>query len=68
MKLNKQIKLYKNIYKIREVEKKISSLYAEQQMRCPVHLSIGQEAIPVGICENLNCGWSARNARKSAEL
>ena len=22
-------------------------------MRCPVHLSIGQEAIPVGICSNL---------------
>ena len=22
-------------------------------MRCPVHLSIGQEAIPVGICDNL---------------
>jgi len=65
MKLNKQIKLYKNIYKIREVEKKISSLYAEQQMRCPVHLSIGQEAIPVGICENLKSSDQVLSAHRA---
>jgi TPP-dependent pyruvate/acetoin dehydrogenase alpha subunit len=65
MKLNKQIKLYKNIYKIREVEKKISSLYVEQQMRCPVHLSIGQEAIPVGICENLNSSDQVLSAHRA---
>ena len=65
MKLNKQIKLYKNIYKIREVEKRISSLYAEQQMRCPVHLSIGQEAIPVGICENLKSSDQVLSAHRA---
>ena len=53
MNVSSKIKLYKDIYRIREVENKISSIYHEQEMRCPVHLSIGQEAIPVGICSNL---------------
>lgn len=35
------------------IEEKIAELYAEQQMRCPVHLCIGQEAIAVGVCANL---------------
>jgi len=34
--------------RIRMVEEKIAELYAEQQMRCPVHLSVGQEAVAVG--------------------
>ena len=49
--LNKN--LYKKIYKIRSVETKISKIYNKQEMRCPVHLSIGQEAVAAGICENL---------------
>ena len=53
MKKNIQENLYKEIYRIREVGKKISLLYSEQEMRCPVHLSIGQEAVAVGICKNL---------------
>ena len=35
------------------VEEKIAQLYHEQEIRCPVHLSIGQEAVAVGICQNL---------------
>ena len=45
--------LYKKIYKIRSVEKKISEMYKHQEIRCPVHLSIGQEAVAAGVCENL---------------
>ena len=45
--------LFKKIYKIRKVENKIASLYTEWEMRCPVHLSIGQEAIAAGVCQNL---------------
>ena len=45
--------LYKKIYKIRCVEKKISTMYKHQEMRCPVHLSIGQEAVAAGVCANL---------------
>jgi TPP-dependent pyruvate/acetoin dehydrogenase alpha subunit len=36
--------LFRAMLRIRMVEKSISTAYAEQQMRCPVHLSIGQEA------------------------
>ena len=46
--------LFKKIYKIRSVENKISQIYNQQEIRCPVHLSIGQEAVAVGVCENLN--------------
>ena len=40
--------LYYKMLRIRLVEEKIAKLYTEQEMRCPVHLSIGQEAIAVG--------------------
>lgn len=36
--------------RIRKAEEKIAELYPQQEMRCPTHLSIGQEATPVGIC------------------
>ena len=39
--------------RIRLIEEGIADLYPEQEMRCPVHLCIGQEAIPVGVCSNL---------------
>ena len=35
------------------VEEKICQLYPGQQMRCPVHICIGQEAIAAGVCVNL---------------
>ncbi len=38
---------------IRRVEEEIIARYGRQQMRCPVHLSIGQEAIAVGACHHL---------------
>ncbi len=51
----KKIKhLYLEILKIRIIEEKISEKYKFQKMRCPVHLSNGQEAAAVGVCANLN--------------
>ena len=46
LKLNKKelIRYYSKLYKIRETELKIVEEYPNQEMRCPVHLSIGQEA------------------------
>ena len=41
--------LYSNMLKIRLVEEEIASRYNEQEMRCPVHLSIGQEAAATGV-------------------
>ena len=39
--------------RIRLIEEGIGDLYSEQDMRCPVHLCIGQEAIPVGVSSSL---------------
>ena len=46
-------RLYRELTRIRLIEEKIVELYPEQEMRCPVHLSIGQEAVPVGISAHL---------------
>jgi len=47
------LKLYFEMLRIRRIEEAIAARYPEQQMRCPVHLSIGQEAIAVGVCKAL---------------
>ena len=39
------IKIYELQKKIRSVEEKIAKNYKDNKMRCPIHLSIGQEAI-----------------------
>lgn len=55
MKISKKIKkiLFFEMLRIRTIEQNIASKYKEWEMRCPVHLSVGQEAIAVGICQNL---------------
>lgn len=45
--------LYFEMLRIRMIEERVAELYTEQEMRCPVHLCIGQEAIAVGVCANL---------------
>lgn len=47
-------RLHGELMRIRLVEERIVKLYADQQMRCPVHLSIGQEAVAVGMCAHLS--------------
>ena len=44
------IELYACMQRIRLVEEAISTRYVEQEMRCPVHLSVGQEAAAAGVC------------------
>jgi len=46
-------KLYREMLRIRLCEERIADLYSEKEMRCPVHLCIGQEAIPVGVSAHL---------------
>lgn len=48
------IGLYQSMLKIRKVELRIEEEYHKDEMRTPVHLCIGQEAIAVGVCANLN--------------
>tara|TARA_B100000989_G_C19489950_1_gene449299 strand:+ start:303 stop:1247 length:945 start_codon:yes stop_codon:yes gene_type:complete len=45
--------IYQKLYLIRESEIFISKIYHTNKIKSPVHLSIGQESIAVGICENL---------------
>jgi pyruvate dehydrogenase E1 component alpha subunit len=45
--------LYLGMVRVRMVEETIANFYREQEMRCPVHLSIGQEAPAVGVCKAL---------------
>jgi len=45
--------LYRVMLRIRRVEEAIAERYAAQEMRCPVHLSIGQEAVAAGVCAAL---------------
>lgn len=47
------LELYRELLRIRLIEEEIVHRYKEQKMRCPVHLSIGQEAIAVGVCAAL---------------
>lgn len=48
-----QVELFRSMLRIRRIEEALAARYAEQEMRCPMHLCIGQEAIAVGVCEAL---------------
>ena len=50
---NKNKDLHHSMLRIRMTEEAIADRYSENKMRCPTHLSIGQEAISVGVCCNL---------------
>jgi len=45
--------IFRRLLRIRRIEEAIAVRYSEWNMRCPMHLSIGQEAIPVGISMHL---------------
>lgn len=46
-------KFYRSLYRIRRVEEEIARVYPTDKIKSPVHLSIGQEAVSVGVCEAL---------------
>jgi TPP-dependent pyruvate/acetoin dehydrogenase alpha subunit len=46
-------RLYRSLYRIRRVEEEVARVYATDKIKSPVHLSIGQEAASVGVCEAL---------------
>ena len=46
---NNKINDFYQMNRIRYVEETIANKYSEQEMRCPIHLSIGQEATAVGV-------------------
>jgi TPP-dependent pyruvate/acetoin dehydrogenase alpha subunit len=47
-------KIYRKLYLIRRVEEEVARVYPSDKIKSPIHLSIGQEAVAVGVCEALN--------------
>lgn len=45
--------LYRSLYRIRRVEEQIIEYYPSDKIKSPVHLSIGQESVAVGVCAAL---------------
>ncbi len=43
------LKLVRDMLRVRMIEEAIAREYPKGEMRCPVHLSIGQEAVAVGV-------------------
>jgi pyruvate dehydrogenase E1 component alpha subunit len=48
------LRLFRAMLRIRTVEEEIAARYRHEKMRCPVHLSIGQEAVAVGVSAALD--------------
>jgi pyruvate dehydrogenase E1 component alpha subunit len=47
------LELYKKLYLIRRAEKAIIDNYNDDEMKTPMHMSMGEEAIVAGVCEAL---------------
>src|SRR5687768_12981982 len=45
--------LYRSLHRIRRVEAEVARVYPTDRIKSPVHLSIGQEAVSVGVCAAL---------------
>jgi TPP-dependent pyruvate/acetoin dehydrogenase alpha subunit len=48
------LELYKKLYLVRRSEEKIIERYPEDEMKTPMHMSMGEEAIAVGVYYALN--------------
>jgi pyruvate dehydrogenase E1 component alpha subunit len=59
------LRMYRELLFIRLVDERIAAIYHEQEIRCPVHLSIGQEATPVGVCAHLTSRDYAMSGHRS---
>lgn len=47
------LNLYKKLFLLREAEKEICREYKNDEMKTPMHMSMGEEAIAVGVCAAL---------------
>lgn len=46
-------RMYRSLRRIRRVEEEIARIYPSDKIKSPVHLSIGQEFVAVGVCDAL---------------
>lgn len=49
----KKTAMFYDMLRIRLVQERIESLYMKDEMKTPIHLCIGQEAVAVGVCSAL---------------
>ncbi len=57
--------MYREALRIRMVEEEIVVRYPEQEMRCPTHICIGQEAPPAGVSAHLKQSDQVFSAHRS---
>ncbi len=60
--------LYKKMYLIREAEDEIRREYYNDEMKTPMHMSLGSEAIAAGVCHALPKGSHAYGTYRSHAL
>lgn len=65
--MNKE-KIYRSLYLIRRAEEEVVRIYPTDKIKSPVHLSIGQEAVSVGVCEALQAGDTVFGTYRSHAL
>src|SRR5207237_2300350 len=46
-------RFFRALFRIRRVEEEVARAYPTDRIKSPVHLSIGQEAVSVGVCDAL---------------
>lgn len=63
--LDQVLQAYKKMYLIRRIEEDLVKHYFENKIMSFVHFYIGQEAVAVGVCENLTHGDNAFGNHRS---
>ena len=61
-------RIYRALFRIRRVEEEIARVYPSDVIKSPVHLSIGQESVSVGLVEGLQAGDAAFGTYRSHAL
>ena len=51
--VNLHLELYRKMYLSRRAEERIRELYSEDEMKTPMHMSMGEEAIVAGVLQAL---------------
>ena len=59
------IELYKKLYLIRKAEERIQGEYSKDEMKTPMHMSMGGEAISAGVCHALGASGQAFSSYRS---
>jgi TPP-dependent pyruvate/acetoin dehydrogenase alpha subunit len=60
-----RVAMYRDALRVRMVEQKHVDRYAEQEMRCPTHICIGQEGVPAGVSAHLRTSDAVFSAHRS---